>query len=169
MAREPGPQRVVMCHYCGCRDIPLLRDYIAEHERAINHGGAAIHAMDQKDYALAVAELAAMATELRSHWEGEENGLFAVMGRDDLFASHIAPLVQEHRELAALLDTVDLTVATDRDRVRASFDELYEHIAKEEDGLFPASLTALDGDEWDSAIAAWHLAHPGQQMIDESH
>ena len=25
-----------MCHYCGCREIPLLRDYIAEHERVIN-------------------------------------------------------------------------------------------------------------------------------------
>lgn len=31
-----------MCHYCGCRDMPLLRDYIAEHERVINLGGAAV-------------------------------------------------------------------------------------------------------------------------------
>ncbi|AYG79405.1 hypothetical protein DWB77_01519 [Streptomyces hundungensis] len=38
--------------------------------------------------------------------------------------------------------------------------ELHEHIAREEDGLFPASLTALSGDEWDRSMAAWRAAHP---------
>ncbi|BBZ04832.1 hemerythrin [Mycolicibacterium chitae] len=156
-----------MCQYCGCRDIPLLRDYIAEHERVINHGGAAISAFDAGDYPRARTELAAMAAELRSHWLGEETGLFAVMGRDEMFREHITPLIAEHRELGALLDTVDVTRAEDRDRVRVAFDELYEHIAKEEDGLFPAALTNLDGDEWDTAIAAWHRAHPGRSMIAE--
>ncbi|CAJ1505065.1 hemerythrin domain-containing protein [[Mycobacterium] burgundiense] len=149
-----------MCQYCGCRDIPLLRDYIAEHERVINLGGAAIRALDDGDYHRARTELAAMAEELRSHWRGEEAGLFAVMSRDALFREHITPLIQEHRELGALLDTVDLDIADDRDRVRVAFEELYEHIAKEEDGLFPAALTSLDGEDWDTAIAAWKQAHP---------
>ena len=43
--------------------------------------------------------------------------------------------------------------------------DLYEHISKEEDGLFPASLTSLSGDEWDASINAWHAAHPGRRMI----
>ena len=46
------PRRValaVMCHYCGCREMPLLRDYIAEHERAINFGGEAVRAIDRGD------------------------------------------------------------------------------------------------------------------------
>ena len=43
--------------------------------------------------------------------------------------------------------------------------DLYEHISKEEDGLFPASLTSLSGDEWDAAMDAWHEAHPGTRMI----
>jgi hypothetical protein len=30
-----------------------------------------------------------MGAELRSHWLGEENGLFAVMGRDELYAEYI--------------------------------------------------------------------------------
>ena len=42
--------------------------------------------------------------------------------------------------------------------------QLHEHIAKEEDGLFPASLIALGGDEWDASIQAWHSAHPGDTM-----
>jgi len=145
--------------------MPLLRDFIAEHERATNYGGEAVRALDRGDHGRARELLAAMAEELRSHWLGEENGLFAVMGTDDLYAEHIAPLVREHRELEALLGSLDLSVPDDRDRVRKAVFELYDHIAKEEDGLFPASLTALDGDEWDAAIAAWREAHPGRNMI----
>lgn len=156
-----------MCQYCGCRDMPLIRDYIAEHERVMNHGGAAVRALDAGDLTLARTELATMAAELHTHWRGEENGLFAVLGTDELFAAHIAPLIAEHRELADLLATVDFDDAGDRDRFRRAFDDLYEHMAKEEDGLFPAALTTLDGAEWDTAIAAWHDAHPGRTMINE--
>lgn len=79
-----------MCHYCGCRDMPLIRDYIAEHERATNMGGDAVRAIDRGELVEARALLDAMGTELRSHWQGEEEGLFTVMGRDELFAEHIA-------------------------------------------------------------------------------
>jgi hypothetical protein len=64
-----------------------------------------------------------------------------------------------------LLESVDLSDSDDRDRVRTAVFDLHEHIAKEENGLFPASLTALDGDEWEAAIAAWREAHPGESMI----
>ena len=146
--------------------MPLIRDYIAEHERALNHGGEAVRALDRGEIDTARARLAAMFDELRSHWPGEENGLFAVMHREELYAQHIDPLVVEHRELAVFLETVDLSDLDDQDRVRKAIDELYEHIAKEEDGLFPASLTALDGADWDAAMAGWQDAHPGQHMID---
>ena len=147
--------------------MPLLRDYIAEHERVINHGGSVVRALDSGDRDVARTELAAMAAELQTHWRGEENGLFAVMGSDDLIAGHITPLIAEHRDLAALLASVDLDLSTDRDRFKAAFGHLYDHVAKEEDGLFPAALTTLDGDQWDAAIAAWREAHPGCPMIGE--
>jgi hypothetical protein len=41
---------------------------------------------------------AEMATELASHWQGEETGLFRVMAGEEMFAEHIAPLVREHHE-----------------------------------------------------------------------
>ena len=154
-----------MCHYCGCREMPLIRDYIAEHERATNLGGDAVRALDRGELAEAGVLLDAMATELRSHWQGEESGLFAVLCRDPLMAEHIAPLVAEHRELEDLLASADLTEPADQQRVRVAVFELHEHIAKEEDGLFPASLIALGGDEWDASMVAWQEAHPGETMI----
>ncbi|MFG3104052.1 hypothetical protein ACGFZL_26515 [Streptomyces sp. NPDC048182] len=37
--------------------------------------------------------------------------------------------------------------------------ELAAHWRGEEDGLFPASLTALSGEERDASMAAWRAAH----------
>lgn len=158
-----------MCHYCGCRDMPLLRDYVAEHERVVNLAGAAVRALDHGDLGGATALLTAMGTELASHWRGEEDGLFAVMRRDELFSQHIAPLVLEHRDLAALLESMDVSNADDQDRLRRAVHDLHEHIAKEEDGLFPASLTALGADDWDAAMAAWQQAHPDRRPIADAH
>lgn len=145
--------------------MPLLRDYIAEHERAVDHGREAVRAMDRGELDVARRRLGEMFEELRSHWQGEEDGLFAVMHTDELYAEHIDPLVAEHRELAAFLEVVDLSDPDDQNRVRKEIEELYVHIAKEEDGLFPAALTALDGPDWDAAMAGWQQAHPGRHMI----
>jgi hypothetical protein len=93
-----------MCHYCGCRQMPLIRDYIAEHERATQLGGDAVRAIHRGELEPAQKMLAEMATELEYHWRGEE------------------------------------------------------------DGLFPASVVELSGAEWDAAIEAWQLAHPGSRL-----
>lgn len=156
-----------MCHYCGCRQMPLIRDYIDEHERATNLAGEAVRAIDLEEYDRARRCIAALASELASHWEGEESGIFRVMRREPEFAEYISPLVREHRELAELLGTVDVAVAADQQRIRVAVAELVEHISREEDGLFPASLTALTGRDWDDSIAAWHEAHPGELLIGE--
>jgi hemerythrin-like domain-containing protein len=145
--------------------MPLIRDYIAEHERATDLAGDAVRALDRGDLDTAREFLAGMEAVLSSHWQGEENGLFRVMQGEQIYAEYIAPLVEEHRELAALLASVDVADPEDRQRIRLAVVELHEHISKEEDGLFPASLTALSGDEWNSAMQAWQEAHPGHSMI----
>lgn len=154
-----------MCHYCGCRQIPLIRDYIAEHERVTDLGGDAVRALDADDLPTVRRCLATMAAELATHWQGEENGLFRVMAREPEYADYIAPLIEEHRQLAELLSTVDTTDPRDQQRIREAVVELMEHIGKEEDGLFPASLVSLSGQEWDDAMDAWHAAHPGAELI----
>jgi len=159
ISRIPG-YGVRMCHYCGCREIPLIREFIAEHESVTDTAGNALRALDHGDRELAGELVARMGLELHAHWQGEEDGLFAVMGGDAEYADHIGALVREHRELAVFLGRVDLGRAEDVVQLREAVDELHRHIAKEEDGLFPASLTALSGEEWDRSMAAWRSAHP---------
>ena len=50
---------------------------------------------------------------LRLHWQGEENGIFFVMAaREQQYADYVRPLIAEHRELAQLLASVDVTIVT---------------------------------------------------------
>lgn len=93
-------------------------------------------------------------------------GLFTqLLDEDDIFAEYIDPLVQEHRDLDAFMVSMDLSNPADQTRFRDEVSALHEHIAKEEDSLFPASVTTLSGDQWDAAIAAWYTAHPGATML----
>jgi len=153
-----------MCHYCGCRQIPLIIDFIAEHDAATSLAAAAIASIDAGDLEGARGLLDKLAGDLRAHWAGEEHGLFEVMGQSDEYADYIAALVKEHRELEMLLDAVDLTREGDRAALRAAIDELAPHIRKEEDGLFPAALISMGGDDWNRSMAAWHEAHPHSQL-----
>jgi iron-sulfur cluster repair protein YtfE (RIC family) len=155
-----------MCHYCGCREMPLIRDFIAEHERASDLGDHAIRAIDQGDIGAAREFLDAMGQVLERHWQGEENGIFRVMAaREEQYADYVAPLIDEHRELEELLAAVDVSDRADQQRLREAFEQLTEHISKEEDGLFPASVVTMGGAEWDASVAAWSEAHPGEVLI----
>ena len=108
--------------------MPLLRDYIAEHERATNFGGEAVRAIDRGDLDRARHLLGEMATELAAHWQGEETGLFRVMAREEMFAEHIAPLIREHRELGELLATVDILEPEGQQAIRTAVHLLHSAI-----------------------------------------
>jgi hemerythrin-like domain-containing protein len=145
--------------------MPLIRDYIEEHEQVVDAGDDALRALDRGDVATARESLARMQEILTRHWQGEEAGVFAVMSETDAsYAEYVDVLVGEHRSLAAFLDVFDLDLPAHRERLRFEVGSLREHIGREEDGLFPAALTALSGDQWDRAIDAWKSAHPGEEM-----
>lgn len=145
--------------------MPLIRDYIEEHEQVVDVGDDALRALDRGDVDQARESLSRMQEILTSHWQGEEAGVFAVMSETDAtYAEYVDVLVGEHRSLAAFLEVFDVELPAHRERLRFEVGSLREHIGREEDGLFPATLTALSGDQWDRAIDAWKHAHPGQQM-----
>ena len=146
--------------------MPLIRDYIAEHDRVLDAGDRAMRALDEGDVATAARLVVDARQVLLRHWTGEENGIFTVMAaREEEYAEYVEQLVLEHRELAALLDRADVSNPADQRELRVALADLAEHISREEDGLFPASLTALGGDDWDRSMTAWQDAHPGETMI----
>lgn len=154
-----------MCHYCGCRQIPLIRDFIAEHEEISALGAKAMRELGHGDVARAQADVEQMRELLASHWRGEEDGVFVAMAAaDDLYADYIRPLEEEHRDLGAFLAGIDLSRPEDVARFQRELVDLAEHIAREEDGLFPATLVTLSGPQWDDSIAAWEAAHPGRTL-----
>lgn len=152
-----------MCFYCGCREVPLISEFIGEHEAVTDLAaelGAALRAED----AAAGTLLTRFAELLEAHWRGEEDGLFRAMHTESVYAGYIDGLVAEHAQLRALLAKANVRRLDDRARLLAALDDLRRHIAKEEEGLFPASLTALSGEQWDEAFAAWRRAHPGAAL-----
>lgn len=149
-----------MCYYCGCREMPLISEFIGEHEALTDLAAETARALRAADTAESVRLLKRLAGLLESHRRGEEDGLFRVMHADEAYAGYIDGLVAEHRALRELLARVNVRHTEDREQLLAAIDDLRRHITKEEDGLFPASLTALSGEQWDYAFAAWRRAHP---------
>ena len=154
-----------MCHYCGCRHIPLIRDYIAEHEHVLDLGHLALEQVGRGELDQGQATVARMRAELKSHWQGEEEGVFALMRGEELYREHIDPLIAEHRALDEVLRTLDVRDPDQLAVLRDEVAELHVHISKEEDGIFPVTLVEFSGPEWDAAIDAWERAHPGQQLM----
>lgn len=135
-----------MCTYCGCRATTVIARYSAEHDDIVNALGVlrrASAAGSQDDVRAAAQALAGL---IDPHTASEERSLFAELRLDPEFTEHIDLLCAEHRDIDALLARV-------ADGELAAFElletMLRRHIDKEENGLFPASVIALDGDAWD--------------------
>ncbi|MDQ1307494.1 MAG: hypothetical protein QG671_3327 [Actinomycetota bacterium] len=139
-----------MCSYCGCRANTVIARYSAEHDEIINSMGtlrrtasAAVH----DAIAIAARDLAAL---LNPHTTSEERSLFAELRLDAEFTEHVDGLCAEHREIDATLVRV-----TDGDLAAVAHleDLLRRHIDKEENGLFPAAVIALDGPAWERVVS----------------
>ena len=134
-----------MCSYCGCRSIGVIGRFSTEHDDLINVAGLlrrAVAAGRADEVAELVDDVSGLLTP---HTDAEEAGLFTVLRRDEDFTDHIENLCLEHVDLDDLLARIR---AGEHDLVERFDTELRSHIAREENGLFPASLTTLSGDEW---------------------
>lgn len=148
-----------MCGYCGCDSIEVIGRFMAEHVEIINATGtlrAAVNAGEPAGLAAARAEVAGL---LWPHTVAEETGLFSVMGRDEVYADHIATLCGEHETLETLLG--ELTPGDSAAMARFET-ALRNHIDKEDNGLFPAAAIALDGADWVEVHNITPHSHDGE-------
>ncbi|WP_334314307.1 hemerythrin domain-containing protein [Streptomyces gilvifuscus] len=105
--------------------------------------------------AAGMAELARRITAvLLPHTQVEEHGLFPAMAME--YPDHIAALEAEHRRIEAVLSEAADGVPADSawpDRLLEMLNLLRNHILKEQDGVFPASLATLSTEQWEAVEA----------------
>ncbi|MDV3296604.1 MAG: hemerythrin domain-containing protein [Brachybacterium paraconglomeratum] len=139
-----------MCSYCGCRSLTVIGRLSEEHEHIVNHLGELREACATADQGAVAQALDALVAHLDPHTSSEERGLFHVLRRDPEFTEHVDSLHEEHVGIDALVEELR---AGDLDVIDELVDALYEHIDKEENGLFPAAAIALDGPDWEEVVS----------------
>lgn len=139
-----------MCEHCGCQALQTIDELTREHDAALGHVRTAELAATAGDLAGARAACAALDRLLAPHTAVEEEGLFPALAREH--PAHVAVLVDGHRLVhGALAQLADDASDAWPARLVEALGVLRRHIAKEQDGLFPASLTSLTPSDWEAA------------------
>ena len=139
-----------MCEYCGCQQIAVINELTREHDAVVAAIGETRTHVGNGDLAAAARSCLRIAAVLGPHTTVEEDGLFTFLTTD--FPDHISVLRSEHRRVEAVLSECVNGVPRDPDwptHLVSTLDLLREHILKEQDGVFPAALVALDPDLWE--------------------
>ncbi len=138
-----------MCEYCGCQDITVLADLTREHDAVVAELAILRRELAQGDLDAAARTARRVTQVLGPHTEVEEQGLFPLMADD--FPDHISGLRGEHRRIEDVLAEAAAQTPTDATwptRMLDVVELLREHILKEQDGLFPATLSTIDSEGW---------------------
>lgn len=140
-----------MCDYCGCQEVPAIAALTAEHDeiRAVARVAAAAARAD--DRAAAADAANTLLRLLTPHTQIEEQGLFPVMAGE--FAEHVASLEDDHERIETALARVAEPSSDNprwADELDAALAELFVHILREQDGLFPATLSVFAADDWEN-------------------
>lgn len=142
-----------MCEYCGCQQVDSIAELTAEHDaiRSVMERARAAVARDDLAEAKRCAQL--MLEQLAPHTAVEERGLFPALAGE--YPDHVARLEAEHRDIDGALGALASGACQEHwhDRTAAVLDELFEHILREQDGLFPAALATLRPEQWDEVAA----------------
>ncbi len=139
-----------MCEYCGCQEVPAIARLTAEHDAIVNLMGQIRTALDHGRLDDAAAGCREILLVLGPHVRVEEGALFPPMRAE--FPDQIDALLGEHRSIEPVLAEAVAGTPADPDwprRLLAALHDLREHILKEQDGVFPASLAILRPEDWD--------------------
>ncbi len=153
-----------MCQYCGCHEIVTIGTLMDEHILIRNHCGDTRRCAERGDVAGAVEQVRALQALMRPHNAVEEGGLYLSMTRFEEYEQQAAELYDEHDDLDAAIDAA--LAAADAGRADQIdwpglievLEVLYEHIQREDNGLFPAAAVILDAEDWERCERLRHQA-----------
>jgi hemerythrin-like domain-containing protein len=139
-----------LCEYCGCQQIATIAELTREHDAVVTLVGQIRIAMPGQRRGDVVTSCQQILAILAPHTVVEEEGLFPEMAEE--FPDHIRVLRSEHREIEKVLGEAADGFPDDPTwpgRLEGALFLLREHILREQDGVFPAALIALDPDQWE--------------------
>ena len=136
-----------VCEYCGCQQVPAIARLTVEHDEIRAVARELSKAASTGDDLAVCAIARQLLGLLEPHVAIEERGLFPAMATE--FAEHVASLEADHEHLQAMLGEVADGTAPAL-RVGAALAALFDHILREQDGLFPAALSVLTPNQWDA-------------------
>jgi hemerythrin-like domain-containing protein len=140
-----------MCDYCGCQQIATIAELYGEHDAVVALLAKVQSALpDESRREDVVDDCRQILAILAPHTVVEEEGLFPEMTGE--FPEHIEALRSDHREIEKVLGEASGGFPEDPswpDRLLSVLFLLREHILKEQDGVFPAALIALDPEQWE--------------------
>jgi hemerythrin-like domain-containing protein len=143
-----------VCEYCGCQQIASIGELTREHDAVVAEIAEVRTFLRDHDVDGAAKTARRIAEILDPHTAVEEGGLFPLMSEE--FPEHVEALEHEHRVVEAVLAEAAEDTPADPSwptRLLQALDVLRDHILKEQDGLFPASLSVLDTDGWERVEA----------------
>lgn len=142
-----------MCQHCGCREIPAIARLSAEHEDIRTYAHDAMQLAGLGDRAGSLRMLHRMQELLVPHTRVEESALFPAMAVE--YPEHVTSLQHDHRRIAESLQWLIDSEESENwlRKLRTALTQLFEHILREEDGLFPAALAVLSPAQWEDLEA----------------
>jgi hemerythrin-like domain-containing protein len=139
-----------MCEHCGCQEIATIAELTREHDAVVALVGQIHSSLPGQRLEDVAEDCQKILAILAPHTVVEEQGLFPAM--TDEFPDHIEVLRSEHRQIEQVLGEATGGAPDDPawpDRLLGALFLLREHILKEQDGVFPAALIALEADQWE--------------------
>ncbi len=140
-----------MCEYCGCQALATIEELTREHDAALDLMRTARLATAQGDLPAVRDACRELLLLLAPHNAVEEQALFVAMHEEN--PEHVDLLLSEHRLVHAVLNGLAHEAPSEEweRRLTEALHTLREHIAKEQDGLFPAALATLSTAQWEAA------------------
>jgi hemerythrin-like domain-containing protein len=138
-----------MCEYCGCRGVTSIGELMEEHVAILDEVSRIRAALRSGDRAAARSLVAELVGHLHRHVRREEDGVFAALRAQGEFVDEVGELEREHVALDEAIAVLDVDAPDLEQRLTRLFDELAEHIEREDLGIFPVSVVTLGARGWD--------------------
>lgn len=143
-----------MCEHCGCANIAPIAELIAEHRIMGELAGEVRAALSAGDEPAARAAFARIVDMLAPHSAKEEKGVLAAVRHSGEYVDYVAALEEDHGLLAEAVQASAAQADDWAEHITSFLDDLAHHFEREEQGLFPGALAALNPEEWETVEQA---------------